>query len=293
VTDLLYALSRLDALAVFDILLVALIFYAFVRLIQGTQAVQLLRGVIIVVLVAAVLTNVLHLSAFGWLITKSVPALLLAIPVIFQPELRRALERLGRAGSFANRQTALPDAALVIGSIAQACRILSDRRHGALIVMERDTGLQEYADSGVRLDATVTPELLLTVFFPNTALHDGALIMRGDRAVAAGCVLPLAASFAVDYHLGTRHRAAIGITEQSDAIAVIVSEETGIISVAHNGRMIRRLDEVRLAKVLQAIYSPRLVGSMSPWLRRRVQKARRWVRRLLARVSRKAERRAV
>lgn len=292
-TDLLYALSRLDALAVFDILLVALLFYAFVRLIHGTQAVQLLRGVIIVVLVAAVLTNVLHLSAFSWLITKSVPALLLAIPVIFQPELRRALERLGRAGSLANRQAALPDAALVIGSVARACRILSDRRHGALIVMERDTGLQEYADSGVRLDATVTPELLLTVFFPNTALHDGALIVRGERAVAAGCVLPLAASFAVDYHLGTRHRAAIGITEQSDAIAIIVSEETGIISVAHNGRMIRRLDEVRLAKVLQAIYSPRLVESMSPWLRRRGQKARRWVRRLSARVSRTAKKRAV
>jgi diadenylate cyclase len=212
-----------------------------------------------------------------------------AIPVIFQPELRRALERVGRAGSLANRQSSLPTLSIVIGAVSQAARILADRRHGALVVIERETGLQDYADTGVRLDALVTPELLLTVFFPNTALHDGALIIRGERAIAAGCVLPLAASVALDYHLGTRHRAAIGITEQSDAIAVIVSEETGIISVAHNGRMIRRLDEARLAKVLQAIHGPRLSGSVSPWMRRRSQRVRVWIRRVriwLARVTR-------
>jgi diadenylate cyclase len=279
VTDILYALTRIDALAVLDILLVAVIFYAFVRLIRGTQAVQLVRGIAVVVLVAALLTSIIRLTAFSWLIGKVLPALLVAIPVIFQPELRRALERLGRAGSLSSRQASLPAMSVMIAAVSQAARILSDRRHGALVIIERDTGLQDYADTGVRLDALVTPELLLTVFFPNTAMHDGALILRGDRAVAAGCVLPLAASVTVDYHLGTRHRAAIGITEQTDAIAVIVSEETGIISVAHNGRMIRRLDEVRLSKVLHAIYSPRLAESVPSWVRH----PRKWVRSVLRR----------
>jgi diadenylate cyclase len=277
-------LSRLDAVAVFDILLVALIFYAFVRLIQGTQAVQLLRGVIVVVLATAILTSVLRLSAFSWLISKSVPALLLAVPVIFQPELRRALERVGRASSLGTRQATAPNAQPIFATLARACKILSDRRHGALIVLERETGLQEYVDTGVGLDAAVTPELILTVFFPNTPLHDGALIVRADRAVAAGCVLPLAASFALDYHLGTRHRAAIGVTEQTDAIAIVVSEETGIISVAHNGRMIRRLDEARLAKVLQAVYAPRLAESVPPWVRRRGRRVRDWLGRVRGRI---------
>lgn len=258
-SDLLWTLSQLDIRAAVDILLVALVFWGLLRLFQRTQAVQLLRGVVLVVLAAVVLTSVLRLTAFSWLMGKAVPALLLAVPVIFQPELRRALERLGRAGAFANRPGTEPAFRQVIRQVARASALLADRRHGALIVLERDTGLEEYVETGVRVDATLTPELLLTLFFPNTALHDGAVIVRGDRVVAAGCVLPLATGTAVDYRLGTRHRAALGLTEQTDAVVVVVSEETGIISVVHNGRMIRRLDENRLVKVLDAIYLPRAV----------------------------------
>ena len=276
-SDVLWTLSQLDTRSLIDILLVALIFWGLLRLIQRTQAVQLLRGVILVVLAAAALTSVFRLTAFSWLMSKSVPALLLAVPVIFQPELRRALERLGRAGAFPNRQSAEPMVQQVIRSVSRASALLSDRRHGALIVLEGATGLQEYVDTGVRVDALLTPELILTIFFPNTALHDGAVIVRGDRVLAAGCVLPLTTVASVDYHLGTRHRAALGLTEQTDAVVVVVSEETGIISVAHNGRMIRRLDENRLAKVLEAVYLPRSV---------QLTRVKKWTRKVRSSVRR-------
>ncbi len=287
-SDVFWTLSQLDITGFVDILLVALIFWGLLHLIQRTQAVQLLRGVILVVLAAAALTSVFRLTAFSWLMSKSVPALLLAVPVIFQPELRRALERLGRAGVFPNRQSAEPVAQQVIRSVSRASALLADRRHGALLVLERDTGLQEYVDTGVKVDATLTPELVLTIFFPNTALHDGAVIVRGDRVLAAGCVLPLTTGSAVDYHLGTRHRAALGLTEQSDAVVVVVSEETGIISVAHNGRMIRRLDENRLVKVLEAVYLPGSVQltRVKKWARR-ARVAGRRVRASLSQVARR------
>ncbi len=257
--DLLWTLRQLDARAVVDILLVALIFWGLLRLIQGTQAVQLLRGVILVVLFAALLTSIFRLTAFSWLMSKAIPALLLAVPVIFQPELRRALERLGRAGAFPNLQYSESVAKQVIRNVVMASGLLSERRHGALIVLERDTGLEEYVDTGVRLDATLTPELLLTIFYPNTALHDGAVIIRRDQIVAAGCVLPLSTGTSMDYLLGTRHRAGIGLTEQTDAVVVIVSEETGIISVAYNGKIIRRMEGERLTKVLEALIEPQIV----------------------------------
>ncbi len=287
--DLLWTLRQLDVRAVIDILLVALIFWGLLRLIQGTQAVQLMRGVILVVLVAALLTSIFRLTAFSWLMTKALPALLLAIPVIFQPELRRALERLGRAGAFPNLQAQEPVIKQVIDGVVVASGLLAERRHGALIVLERDTGLEEYVDTGVRLDAVLSPELLLTLFYPSTALHDGAVIIRGGKVVAAGCVLPLSTGTSMDYLLGTRHRAGIGLTEQTDAVVVIVSEETGIISVAYNGKIIRRLDESRLTKILEALFQSHAmevtwakdVGRSARSLLRRVRRrATRAVRRI-------------
>jgi len=289
VADLLWTLRQLDVRAVIDILLVALIFWGLLRLIQGTQAVQLMRGVILVVLVAALLTSIFRLTAFSWLMTKALPALLLAIPVIFQPELRRALERLGRAGAFPNLQAQEPVIKQVIDGVVVASGLLAERRHGALIVLERDTGLEEYVDTGVRLDAVLSPELLLTLFYPSTALHDGAVIIRGGKVVAAGCVLPLSTGTSMDYLLGTRHRAGIGLTEQTDAVVVIVSEETGIISVAYNGKIIRRLDESRLTKILEALFQSHAmevtwakdVGRSARSLLRRVRRrATRAVRRI-------------
>jgi diadenylate cyclase len=268
-TDVLSILLHLDWISVVDILLVSFIFYGLFTLIQGTQAVQLLRGIVIIVVITVVATNVFQLTAFNWLIRNSLPALLVAIPVVFQPELRRLLERLGRSpGGLLGRRSREAILRQVIETISQACSQLSLSRHGALIVLERDTGLQDIIETGVYLNAEVSRDLLLSIFFPNAALHDGAVIVREGRIVAAGCVLPLSAADAGDRHLGTRHRAALGVTEGSDAIAVIVSEETGIISIAHNGRMIRRLDEKRLSKILTAFYRSRLEASLPDWLER-------------------------
>lgn len=260
-SDILELFSRLNWVSVIDILLVALVFYGLLLLIQGTQAVQLLRGLILLVLLFVLVTSAFQLTAFKWLVKNAIPALLVSIPVIFQPELRRALERLGRTGLLLSppSQAAV---SRIINHICRASQRLSERRHGALLVLERETGLQQYIDTGIRVDSTISSELLLTIFFPNTALHDGAVIVRGDRIVATNCVLPLTESPLTDRHLGTRHRAAVGITEQSDAIVVVVSEETGIISVAHNGRMIRRLDEKRLRKILQTFYQPQFISGL-------------------------------
>lgn len=248
-------MQRLTWLSLLDILLVAAIIYGLLTVLRRTQAVLVLRGLIFVAILAVLMTNLLPLPAFTWLMSNSLPALLVAVPVIFQPELRRALERLGRAGPMAGWFGHEVSMDVVIEEVAEACTRLSDRRHGGLIVFERDTGLQDIIDTGVSVDAEVSSELLLTIFYPNTALHDQAVVIRGDRLAAASCVLPLSERLATSHVLGTRHKAAIGVTERSDAVAVIVSEETGVISVAHNGRMIRRLDEERLRTILGAFFS--------------------------------------
>jgi diadenylate cyclase len=251
--ELWYLIRTITWTSVIDILLVTAVFFLILVLIQGTRAVQVLRGVILIVLMVLVLTSIASLPAFSWLLERTVPALLLAIPIIFQPELRRAFERLGQAGSLF-RGFREDREGLFIGSIAQACQRLSERRHGALIVLERETGLQEYVDTGTLLDARLTRQLLETVFFPSTELHDGAVIVREGRVVAAACVMPLSAGkiHGGERHMGLRHRAGLGVSEVSDAIAIVVSEETGQIAVAHNGRMIRRLDSARLETILRA-----------------------------------------
>lgn len=242
-----------------DILLVALIFYGFLRLFQGTQAVSLLRGMLIVALVIMIAAS--RLTAFSWLLRNSLPMILVAIPVIFQPELRRALERLGRTTPIIGRGSREQFAQRVIYEVVLSVEMLARARTGALIVLEGDTGLEEHVESGERIDARVSARLLETIFFPGTSLHDGAVIIRGDLIVAAGCVLPLTSRVLPDSSLGTRHRAAVGITEQNDALAIVVSEETGIISVARGGRIARRLDGQRLRRLLQNLYRPkRLFG---------------------------------
>jgi len=267
VENLLWYLQRLEWIDILDVLLVAFIFFCFLYLVRGTRAVPLLRGVILFIIVIALLGNAIRLRAFGWLIQSAIPALLVAVPVVFQQELRRALERLGRAGTLFGR-TRGERATLerTLAAIAQASRTLSKRRHGALIVLERETGLQELADSGVLLDADTTHELLVTIFDPHTVLHDGAVIVRHGRMLAAACVLPLSTAFLADRQLGLRHRAAIGVTEESDAIVVVVSEERGTISIAHNGRIIRNLDIKRLEAVLRALFQPVLERAWPRWI---------------------------
>jgi diadenylate cyclase len=266
VTDLLWYLQQLDWIDALDILLVAFILFWVLYLVRGTRAVPLLRGVVILVIVITPLSGLIRLRAFGWLTRQALPALLVAIPVVFQQELRLALERLGRAGSLFGRpagKRAVLEQTLT--AIAQTCPILAERRYGALMVLERETGLQELADSGVPVDAVTTVDLLTNIFDPHTTLHDGAVIIRRGRILAAACVLPLSTAFLADRQLGLRHRAALGVTEESDAIAVVVSEERGSIAVAHNGRIIRNLDAKRLEGVLNAFFQPVLERSWPQW----------------------------
>lgn len=265
-------LQRLDGLGFADILLVSAIFFFLLRLVRGTQAVVLLRGIILLALATTLVTSLVDLPAFSWLLRTILPALLVAVPVIFAPEIRRALERLGRAGSLLNLSAEPDHVERTIDAISTAAQRLASHRSGALIVIEREASLDEYIETGVRLDALLTPELLLQIFFLNTPLHDGAAIIRGDRVAAGACVMPLSASGTLsrspERQMGLRHRAALGISEVSDAVAVVVSEEVGAISVAHNGRMIRRLDQTRLRNILVAFYRPRPARVLPEWLNR-------------------------
>jgi diadenylate cyclase len=267
-SNLLLLLQRLDWFGVLDIVLVTLLFYFVLIQFRGTQAAIVLRGIVILIAVVALLTNLTQLPAFSWILRTILPALVFTVPVIFAPEIRRTLERLGRADFF-RRTAPASEIPPHLEAIATAAKRLSERRHGALIVLEREVGLEDFASTGVRIDAELTLELLLQIFFPNTPLHDGAVIVRGERIFAAGCVVPLSsgegASVSADRRMGLRHRAALGISEVCDAVAVIVSEETGIISVAHNGRMIRRLDPLRLANILAAFMRGSSPYPAIPW----------------------------
>lgn len=267
-TEIAFLFQRLDWLGVVDILLVTVIFFSLFVLMRGTQAVVLLRGVILLVITVALLGGFFRLRAFTWLLRSTLPALLLAIPVIFQPEIRRALERLGRASVFLNFEGKETHSQPIIEAICTACQRLSERRYGALIVIEREVGLQEYIDTGVKMDALVSAELLVQIFIKDTPLHDGAVILHNGRVVSAACVLPLSTETNLVYQqFGLRHRASLGISEVSDAVAVVVSEQTGTISVTHNGKMIRRLDAARLQNILTAFYRPRAKGVWR-WFRR-------------------------
>jgi len=216
------------------------------------------------IVVLAIFTSVVNLPAFSWLVKTILPTLLFAIPVIFTPEIRRGLERLGRAGTspLARRPTPaqIVEMQQTIHAVVTAAARLSAREHGALIVMQRGDDLREYVRTGVRLNARVTPELLLQIFYPNTPLHDGAVIIDKNSIIAAACVMPLSASGVLnrtpERQMGLRHRAALGTSEATDAITIVVSEQTGSISIAHNGRMIRRLDSERLENILLAFYRP-------------------------------------
>ncbi len=270
-SNLLYNLSRLDLYSVIDILLVALVFYWILTLIQGTQAEQLLRGILILSVLTVIAVSAFStLTAFSWLLDKALPALLVAIPVVFQPELRRALERLGRTSKILTPSDPSTKIEQSIEAVIRAVLPMSRLKHGALIVFERNTGLEDHIESGIRLDALVSSDLLRTLFVPGNTLHDGAVIIRNNRVVAASVILPLGrTSGATKQLLGTRHLAALGISEMTDAVVVVVSEETGIVSIAHNGQLIRGLDQQGLEQMLKAFYaSPKAVSRWRRFLQR-------------------------
>jgi diadenylate cyclase len=237
--------------AILDIALTALLIYFLFSLIRGTRAVRLVIGVT-VLYVVYVVAQYLGLQLLSQILQAGAVVGLLALVVVFQPELRRGLERIGRVGSFG--WLFVPGARRsyqkVATAVAQAASALGGQKIGALIVLERDTGLNDTAESGVRLDAALTPDLLETLFTPHSPLHDGAVIIRNERVIAAGVTLPLSETGAYQGRMGTRHRAALGITEQTDAVVVVVSEETGGVSLVERGRIVRSLDESRLAGAL-------------------------------------------
>lgn len=235
-----------------DILLVWYVIYKLIMVIRGTKAVQLLKGIVVIVLVRMA-SSYLGLSTLQWLMDQAITWGFLAIIIIFQPELRRALEQLGRGRFFSRSGTPVEEAQhKTIEAITKSISYMAKRRIGALIAIERDTGMGDYIETGIPLNAQVSSELLINIFIPNTPPHDGAVIMKNNEIAAAACYLPLSESPFISKELGTRHRAAVGISEVTDSLTIIVSEETGAISVAKNGDLHRELTEEALKEMLEA-----------------------------------------
>jgi len=252
-----WLLQRLTWVDTVDILLVSGLFFGLFYALKGTRAIPLVRGIMALLVSLTLLTRFIPLRAFSWLVEQILPALLVAVPVIFQPELRRALEQLGRGWLVFK---ALPDSESMehsIEAVVEAAEHMARHNVGALIVFERQTGLQEYIETGVELNADISSELLSTIFDHHTILHDGAVIISDSCLVSAACVLPLTSAILADRELGLRHRAALGVTEESDAICVVISEERGAISLTHSGRIIRDLDRKRLNSILHAFLLPK------------------------------------
>jgi diadenylate cyclase len=230
---------------VLEILIITFIVYKIVSFIRGTRAAQLLKGLIIIVIMFLI-SQKLELYTINWLLTKVFAFSVIALLIIFQPELRRGLANIGQNSLFGNilREEGF------IGEIIKAVTILSKKKIGALIVVEQSVGLRNYVESGITLDSNISSELLVTIFMPTTPLHDGAVIIQGEKIAASGCLLPLTTNPNVSKTLGTRHRAAIGITEESDAVCIVLSEKTGIVSFVEKGRIKRDLEIDNLKKLL-------------------------------------------
>lgn len=245
---------RLSAADVADILIVAVILYQVIMLTRQTRGSAVLKGLVLL-LVATLVSTLLGLTALNWLLMSFINNGVLVLVIVFQPEIRKALESLGRGALLrSSRSEGGEDRETVISEIIQCLTDLSRRRVGALIVFEQKTGLKDVIETGTAIDARISAALLENIFEPNTPLHDGAVIIRDKRVVAGACILTLTESRSVAHELGTRHRAAIGISETTDAVVLIVSEETGIISMAKGGRITRHLDAPAIRQVLEGLY---------------------------------------
>ncbi len=238
-----------------DIIIVAIIMYAIIRLLARSRALRIAIG-LGVILICAKLFQLLDLSTVSWLLSWIINASAILIVVLFQPEIRRALEKLGQGRIFKMSQTAVRDGEQIISELTRAITNMAKRRIGAILVFERKTGLAEIIESGTELDSKISSELIENIFYPNTPLHDGAMIIKESRVVAAGCFLPLSENKHISSELGTRHRAALGISEVSDSYVLVVSEERGTISFAYDGVLRRNIDAKELRNILMALYIP-------------------------------------
>ncbi len=253
---------RLGVIEIIDILIVAIIIYELLLLTRHTRGSAVLKGLFLL-LVIALLSNLLGLVSVNWLLTAVLQNGAVVLVILFQPELRKALERMGRSKVInkGKKREIDEDQALIISEITQTINDLSRRRVGALIVFEQKTGLQDIIETGTRLDADISAPLLENIFEPNTPLHDGAVVIRDNQIMAAACILPLAEASGVSRELGTRHRAGVGISENTDAIVLIVSEETGIVSMARDGQLTRPLTGEMLQDILNDIFA-----GETPWI---------------------------
>lgn len=243
---------------IIDIIIVAAVFYKLFSLIKETRAEQLTKG-IFALFVFAKLSGFLKLYTINWILENAMTVGVIAILIVFQPELRRGLEYIGRSRFFTKSFLEVKGESLTknVDEIVEAVASLSRQKIGALIVLERETGLNEVIETGTKIDGLVSSDLLINIFIPNTPLHDGAVIIKEDIIRAAACFLPLTENMGVSKELGTRHRAALGISEKSDTLSIIVSEETGAISIAENGNIARHLDTKTLRQILIDMYKPK------------------------------------
>jgi diadenylate cyclase len=254
---------------VIDVAVVAFVLYQLLRLLRGTQGTQILVGLVLLAVVGVLATQ-FDLVLLSWLFKNAAFFILIAVIVMFQPELRRAMDQLGRLGNIGNPLTGY-STRLYSQAISEAIRAaerLSSRHNGALIAFEREVGLEDYAATGVRINGEISAEFLQSIFYPNSPLHDGAVIVRGNRILAAGCLLPLPEEGLVRERLGTRHRAALGLSLASDALVLVVSEETGAISVIEEGKITRNLDSDSLRRVV-SVKVPGRVSNGNGFLGRR------------------------
>lgn len=244
-----------------DIVIVAIIIYELLLLTRHTRGSALLKGLFLL-LIIAIFSNLLGLVSLNWLLKAILQNGAIVLLILFQPEIRKALERMGRTRVFGkgNRKSVFDDREMLISEIIQTIMDLSKRRVGALIVFEQQTGLQDVIETGTRLNAEISAPLLENIFEPNTPLHDGAVVIRDTEIMAAACILPLAEASGVSRELGTRHRAAVGITENTDAFVLVVSEETGIVSLARDGGLVRPLTVDALKDVLEKNYTTKASG---------------------------------
>jgi len=238
-------------LDVLDILLVAVLFYRLLILVKGTRSAQMYVGLLVIVLIGLVARE-FDLIAIRWIVDSLKTVWLIAFVILFQPELRHALALFGRTKYF--RSFLRGDTFGVLGEVVRSAETLAQRRHGALIVIERNTGLRNFVETGTRIDAKISAELVVTLFSPGSPLHDGAVILREDTIIAASCILPLTSNARIATMFGTRHRAALGLSEETDAVIVVVSEQTGDVSVAFRGRLKQKLSEGELRSELSRIF---------------------------------------
>lgn len=266
---------------ILDILVAWFVIYELIVMLRGTKAIQLFRGVILI-LVVKVLSSYFGLNTVAWLMDQVINWGVIAVIIIFQPEIRRGLEHLGRGSLFVRMRHENEAANKMIAGLDKAIQYMSKRRIGALMTIQQDTGLEDYIETGITLDAELTGELLINIFIPNTPLHDGAVIIRNNRIAVAAAYLPLSESNLIPKELGTRHRAAVGISEVTDALTIVISEETGEVSITKNNELLRGLTQEDYLKFLrhelvneEAATNHNILETALDWIDQRIHRGRR------------------